>query len=630
MAHAAGDALFDAKIARRDFFNGKEVPAGAVSDLIVRSWQRTAQAGVQPSQRVLFSDVVTFSQWRRDEDENRALIEMSRADLEILAGAFPAQHWVVLCTNASGVIVSSHGRLDAGADGPSPLQLGRRISEFDIGTNAPGCVLVEGGTPVEIRRGEHYLHELVDVVCAAAPIFDCHGQLLGVLDVTGVGVDLPSYALSRVQAAALSIENSTYERLPGCRVVRLHHDHRMLHTPAEGIVAISRDDVIVAANRAARQMLHLPDGEMASSELGGVFAEGLRGIGGPVPASVLTRSGERLHVTVGGMAPLQRERKTISMGNAHTGSPQPVMADATLERAFEKARLAIREEVPVILLGETGTGKSMFARALHEAVRPEGSFVSLNCSAIPEGLAESELFGYADGAFTGSRKGGSAGKIEQAHQGTLFLDEIGDMPLALQTRLLSVLQDRTVMRVGSSKDVSVDIAVICATHRNLPDLVRQGAFREDLYFRLSGMSVRIPALRERTDLPVLVDTLLRGLARGRSKHLDADVMALLMSYAWPGNVRELHQVLRTAMVLSGDGDEIRRAHLDESWLEAVIRPVLSTAVPVATVSTMLADVQSELIQKTLVELSGNRSKAARALGISRATLYRKLARGDLL
>lgn len=615
----------DAMTARNSFLDGKTVPAGTVPDAIVRSWQRAAQAGVRPDQRVLFSDVVTRSQWRRAEEENGALIEMAGTDMEILAGAFPTRHWIVLCTNAQGMIVASHGRLDAGA-GPSPLQHGRQLDENGIGTNAPGCVLMEAGGPgVEIRRGEHYLHELVDVVCAAAPILDCHDRLIGVLDVTGFGVDLPRYALSRVQAAALSIGNRTFERLPGCRVVRLHHDYRMLRTPVEGVIALSDDGVIVAANRAARQMLHLSGNELGVAEVGSLFVGGLRGLGGCAPAMVHTPAGERLHVAAADTA---RKRVVTCPGTspAAAGSQQ-VIADATLSRVFGKAIMAVREQVPLVLLGETGTGKSMLARALHDASRPDGSFVSLNCSAIPEGLVEAELFGYADGAFTGSRKGGSAGKVEQANHGTLFLDEIGDMPLSLQTRLLSVLQERSVMRVGASRPVAVDISVVCATHRNLQELVRAGAFREDLFFRLNGMSVRIPALRERTDLPELIESTLAVLSRGRDKMLDADVMALLMSHAWPGNVRELHQVLRTAVALSGDSAQIRREHLDESWLDSVIYAGVPEAPSAAGPPTRLADAQSQLIERTLAELGGNRSRAAKALGISRATLYRKLAQG---
>lgn len=626
MPLASSAVAGDAWRARRDFLDGKDVPAGIVPDVIVRSWQRAVKAGVRPDQRVLFSDIVTRSQWRRAEEENRVLIEMAGTDMEILAGAFPSQHWIVLCTNTQGMIVASHGRLGAGPAGPSPLQHGRQFAQDDIGTNAPGCVLEDSdGHGVEIRRGEHYLHELVDVVCAAAPILDCHERLIGVLDITGFGVDLPRYALSRVQAAALSIGNRTFERLPGCRVVRLHHDYRMLQTPVEGVIALSEDGVIVAANRAARQMLHLSGAEFGVAEVDSLFVGGLRGLDAGAQAMVHTPAGERLHVATADTA---GRRVASYPGKAcAAAAASQVIGDAALGRVFGKAVMAVREQVPLILLGETGSGKSMLARALHDASRPDGNFVSLNCSAIPEGLIEAELFGYADGAFTGSRKGGCAGKIEQANQGTLFLDEIGDMPLALQTRLLSVLQERSVTRVGAGKPVAVDISVICATHRNLHELVREGEFREDLFFRLNGMSVRIPALRERTDLPELIGSTLAGLSHGRDKLLDADVMALLMSHAWPGNVRELHQVLRTAVALSGEVTLIRREHLDESWLDSALGTSAAPLPPAAGLPTRLADVQSQMIELTLAELGGNRSRAAKALGISRATLYRKLAQG---
>lgn len=624
MSHAADGPVRDVQIARRNFFNGKLIPPGTVPELVARSWERAAHSGLRPEDRALSSNFVTHGQLQRIEDEHRVLIEAAGEDMAILARAFPAQHWLVFCTNAAGMIVSASSRPAAAPAAAAAIRGGKQVCEAALGTNAPGCVLREGGVSVEIRRGEHYLNELVDVVCAAAPIYDCNDRLIGVLDVTGFGVDLPAYALSRVQAAAMSIENRLYARLPARRIVRLHHDHRMLHTPAEGIIAISDDDVIIAANRAARQMLGLRAGSGGEgTDLREVFAGGLHGGTGTGLASLSARSGERFFVSLE-----QHPRRARTAAATKVGGGC-LIADAALARAFDKAVTVIGAQVPVMLLGETGTGKSLLARALHDATRPGKPFVSLDCSSIPESLAEAELFGYADGAFTGSRKGGSIGKIEQANHGTLFLDEIGDMPLPLQTRLLSVLQERSLTRVGGSKPVPVDISVICATHRNLDELVRQGSFRQDLFYRLNGMSVRMPALRERTDLPELIDAMMQSLARGRPKRLAADAMAVLMAHRWPGNIRELHQVLRAAMALSGDSELVQREHFDEGWLAVAATGAPAPGVLPArpdTHSTMMADMQSELIHRTLAALSGNRSQAARALGISRATLYRKLAR----
>src|SRR5690606_1212567 len=234
--------------------------------------------------------------------------------------------------------------------------------------------------------------------------------------------------------------------------------------------------------------------------------------------------------------------------------------DPVLREQFELAQRVVSKGVPVLLYGETGSGKEVLSRAVHDSSpRSQGPFVAVNCASLPESLIESELFGYRAGAFTGAQRQGRSGKILQAHGGTLLLDEIGDMPLALQARLLRVLDERKVTPLGADTSVDVDIQLISASHRNLTDLVARGQFREDLYYRLNGVEIRLPPLRERQDKRQLIDLILEEEA-GQPVPLADDVLTVLIQYAWPGNLRQMRHVLRTMAVLA-DGAMIGLHHL---------------------------------------------------------------------
>jgi transcriptional regulator with PAS, ATPase and Fis domain len=260
-----------------------------------------------------------------------------------------------------------------------------------------------------------------------------------------------------------------------------------------------------------------------------------------------------------------------------TGDPQ-------IEAMVCKVQRVLNRDIPLLILGETGTGKELLARAVHQdSNRARQPFVAVNCASIPESLIEAELFGYEDGAFTGARRKGATGRIVQAHGGTLFLDEIGDMPLALQARLLRVLQERCVTPLGSLKSIAVDIAVVGATHRNLRAMIDAGAFREDLYYRLNGLVVRLPALRERSDLAAVARRILLAECPQGTLEISPAVMALFARYAWPGNIRQLANVLRTAVVMATGERQITEQHLSDDFLEDVCRaPSSSTAAARAT------------------------------------------------
>jgi transcriptional regulator with PAS, ATPase and Fis domain len=303
--------------------------------------------------------------------------------------------------------------------------------------------------------------------------------------------------------------------------------------------------------------------------------------------------------------------------------------DVKMVQAIAKVSKVLGHAIPILIMGETGTGKELFAQAVHQdSPQASGPFVALNCASIPDTLIESELFGYEDGAFTGARKNGQIGKVLQANGGTLFLDEIGDMPLHLQARLLRVLQERVITPLGSHKSIPVDVSIICATNRNLRQMIAVGTFREDLYYRLNGMVVRLPALRERSDLNAIIQKILEAESRKTRITVSPQVMALFMQYQWPGNFRQLANLLRTALILAGDTREIRHEHLpddfledfvpsDESRLTAGIEQALSKG-------QKLEDLNLSVIQQTLQSHHGNVSATARALGVSRNTIYRKI------
>lgn len=280
----------------------------------------------------------------------------------------------------------------------------------------------------------------------------------------------------------------------------------------------------------------------------------------------------------------------------------------------------------MLLQGESGVGKEVFARALHDAgPRRNGPFVAVNCAALPESLIEAELFGYGPGAFTGARREGSPGRLREAQGGTLLLDEVGDMPLAFQARLLRVLQERQVQPLGGGKSVDLDFFLVCATHRQLRDEMQAGRFREDLYYRINGLTLLLPPLRERSDQSALVDRLLRALAPGQAVHLAPELVTAFLHFNWPGNLRQLANVLRTACALLDEGEtRIDWQHLPDDLVQDLRHKAVATGAGLDDLNGPLRAQSVRTMERVLLQCNGNVSEAARQLGVSRNTLYRKL------
>jgi transcriptional regulator with PAS, ATPase and Fis domain len=300
--------------------------------------------------------------------------------------------------------------------------------------------------------------------------------------------------------------------------------------------------------------------------------------------------------------------------------------DAQVRLAIQQVKQVLNRDIPILILGETGAGKELFARAIHEAGdRHDKPWVAVNCAALPEGLIEAELFGYEEGAFTGAKRKGSIGKIEQADGGTLFLDEIGDMPLSLQARLLRVLQERAITPLGSAKAKPVNFVLVSATNQSLKDKVACGEFRSDLYYRINGLTVQLPALRHRQDMAALIQLILQ-IEQVAHAEFTPKAMALLQSHPWPGNIRQLHNVLRTAIALA-DGAAIDIAHFTQDFIaEMDSASACANVAPSAPKASQAAlkEQAAESIRDAMQAHQGNISAVARQLGISRNTLYRKL------
>jgi sigma-54 dependent transcriptional regulator, acetoin dehydrogenase operon transcriptional activator AcoR len=572
---------------------------------------------------------------------------------------------VVLC-DSSGTIIHSIGDDDfLSRASKVALQPGVNWSEQAKGTNAIGTALIEEA-PTLVHADEHYMYANHFLTCSAAPILDPRGNILGVLDVTGDHRSYHQHTMALVKMSARMIENhwlSDDHR----NAMRLHFHSRaeFIGTLMEGILAVASDGRIVGANRSALEQLGQSGATLRMQSLVSLFGTTIPALvdrfRSPLATPLLahTDNGRSFHVQARFSAPgwgaghsfveastaaphHAQAQPQPGAGGAPRGLSHLQTGDTQMGVVVAKLRRVLDRDIPVLLMGETGTGKELLARAIHhDSARARRPFVAVNCASIPETLIEAELFGYEEGAFTGARRKGQVGKILQASGGTLFLDEIGDMPLPLQAHLLRVLQERQVTPLGSAKSVPVGLALICATHRNLREMISAQAFREDLYYRLNGLAVKLPPLRERSDLAALVRRILDAEPSARHLRLAPEVLQLFKAFSWPGNVRQLYNVLRTAAVMAGQEREITHEHLPDDFLEearghggaavvgstapAAAEPVL--AAPTAKPAS-LHELELQAIRDALEAAGGNISVAAKRLGVSRNTIYRKLRWGS--
>ncbi|MBC5764234.1 sigma-54-dependent Fis family transcriptional regulator [Ramlibacter albus] len=620
----------DLREARRELLHRGSVPAGLLQPQVARSWARSWQAGLQPCGRMPGAPHASGAQLARALDEQRELVAHAQPVMQFLAEQVEGSDSIVLLAGADGLLLQAQGDMHFASRAERvALRPGAVWREQYRGTNAIGTALAEGQAVV-VHGAEHYLERNAFLTCAAAPIFSATGSLLGVLDVSGDHRGFHRHTLALVRSAARMIEHRLFDtrhepgRWGGLRL-RLHRQAEGLGTITEAMLALRGDGVVAGANAAALALLGLQWQDIGRLHVDDVLADPLERllhwcVQSPGLARVVhTRRGEALWLQVEGSRMVQGPRPAPSVPLEQDALAALDTGDAAMHSAIARARKLLGKPIPLLLQGESGAGKEVFARAMHASgPRAAKAFVAVNCAALPETLIEAELFGYERGAFTGALREGSPGRIREAHGGTLFLDEIGDMPLALQARLLRVLQDGQVVPLGGGRPVPVDFALVCATHRDLPGEMAAGRFREDLFYRLNGFALRLPALRERSDRAELVARELRRLVPARTLAVAPDLLQALLAYRWPGNMRQLASTLRTACALLDPLDEeIGWEHLADDLSQALRGAPQAPREDLRSISLAAVD-------RALADSRGNHSEAARRLGVSRNTLYRKL------
>ncbi len=613
-------------------------------EYVKRSWRRCLdEYGLDPDSS---PDPVVVS--RQDllarKERNLELVSFADVEMANLYQQLAGSGYSIILTDRDGVLLSYYGdpsfKRAASRTGLVP---GAAWSERHGGTNGMGTCLHERA-PVIVHREQHFLTRNTGLTCCAAPVFDPRGDLVAVLDASGESDRAQQHTLVLVNMSAQMIENRLFlHRFRDAFVVRFHSRPELVGMWSEGIIALDPAGAVIAADRnalfqlgckSAHDLVNAPLERVFDISLPTLIQRSHKQSFHPLPIHEARHGGRFFAVAHG---PESQGRGGVTQV-AMRGEPSTPTAgrsaldelhfgDPSMARNVEAAKRVLSRDIPILLLGETGTGKELFARALHAASeRADKPFVAVNCASMPEAEIQIELFGCRPGGIAAASREGRPSKIVQADGGTLFLDEIGDLPYALQARLLHVLEEREVIAPGAQAPIKVGIRLVSATHCKLEEKIRRGEFREDLFYRLQGLMLTLPRLADRTDKRGLIRHVFAQEAAAAPKvSLSEDLIDALCSHQWPGNIRQLRNVLR-AMIALRTSDLLQPADLPSDY---GLRP--RSAQPAAHAPGMdslnpLGMAEREALLRELDLEHGNISHLARKLGIGRNTLYRKMHR----
>ncbi len=631
--------------------------------MIAASHERCREFGVETN-RIYPSDVLTGDALENKLLEHAALLEIVAPFMDILYEAVANSGFFIILTDKEGYILRSKGDPDTIQTSKKlNMVIGASMSEQSIGTNAMGTAVYEG-KPLQVTACEHYIKAYHRWTCSAAPIRNTDGEIIASLNLTGDSKLLHPHTLGLVVAAVRAVENQLHANKARKELNEtFHYLQSVLASVSSGIITIDLNGIIKTINPWACTMLNIDKEKMVGRSVrslvpiwkdiyerfkhGESFLDTEITMPGPRSRDRYDLSAYAIcddnNTIIGMVMVLKGIQKIFNLVNKYTGMRahytfDDIVGDSPeLKQIIDHAKMIASAPSTVLLMGESGTGKELLAQSIHNASKRSNEvFIAVNCGALPKNLIESELFGYEEGAFTGSRKGGHAGKFELANGGTIFLDEIGEMPLDMQVNLLRVLQESYVTRIGGTKNIAVDVRVIAATKKNLVEELRKGTFREDLFYRLSVIPLFIPPLRERKqDIKSLLNHFMNVKASKLNKpipEISSELHNKIMQYNWPGNVRELENFIENLVNFNGmssfnimAGDSAKGFH-SQNAINAGVSAQNQTGQTVYSdfKSASLEDLEKRAIKQSMEVYKGNVTRVSQQLGISRTTLYSKM------
>lgn len=619
---------------------------------VLKSHEKCNSLGI--SKDLVYSKkIIKDEELKRELNNNSELIIIATPFMNKLYQFVKGSNFFVILTDGKGCILNVIGDESILKEAFNVKMIpGAYMDEKNMGTNAMSMALSEK-SPIQISGEEHYVKAYHRWTCSAAPIKDINGKIIGTLDLTGYSENVHSHTLGMVVAATNAIE----------KMIELNNYNRALQVSKKSIEnvfnsiqrAILRVDLsgaIKTINNNAIELLGfnendiksmkmwdlIPDWSMVLDEIydkgsfvdEDVYVHCLKNkLQLNLSAYPIYDSSMRIIEVTCLLSDIQKTRKLagkILSGQAIYTFDKIIGESKKLLSIIDYSKKIADSRSTILITGDSGTGKEVFAQSIHNySDRKDKPFIAVNCGAIPRNLIESELFGYEEGAFTGAKRGGYRGKFENSHGGTIFLDEIGEMPLDMQIKLLRVIEEGVINRIGSSKQIPVNSRIIAATNKDLREEVEKGNFRKDLFYRINVLPVYLPALKERReDIPLLIDYFMNKTSKHLNKRkveIPPPYMERLMNYHWPGNIRELENIVE--LIINAESVEIINNINHHSSKEVRDKAKEETMV------FNLEIVEKNHIKEVLNKFDGNVSSAAKALGIGRNTLYRKIEKYSL-